>query len=214
MITEALVIDIETRTYITPEMAQHMEARIEPPKNYRDQDKINAYLEERRRAAYEKAALSPLTAEVAVVGIAWRSEGATEWEREVLDAREGEEKLLRALDERMTSLDPRRVVTFNGTRFDIPFLAARYTIRNLSSYPWPTGRDYQHIDLFRLLGEQGSLEQWSIAIGLGWKGVSGADVPALIAAGEWDTVREHCMDDVNCTAALYDRVVACCRIVK
>lgn len=215
MITEALIIDIETRTAIAPEMARHMEAKIEPPKNYRDADKINAYLEEKRRAVYERAALSPLTAEVAVVGLAWRCEGATEWMIEALDAdKGGEEKLLRALDARVTALDPRRIVTYNGTRFDIPFLAARYTIRGLTSYPWPTGRDYQHIDMFRLLGEQGSLEQWSIALGMGSKGVSGADVPALIAAGEWDTVREHCKDDVACTAELYDRVIACCRIGK
>lgn len=214
MITAALIIDIETRTAVAPEMARYMEARIEPPKNYRDADKINAYLEEKRRAVYERAALSPLTAEVAVAGLAWRGEGATEWELEVLDARYGEEQLLRALDERVTALDPRRIVTYNGTRFDIPFISARYAIRGMSSYQWPTGKDYQHIDMFRLLGEQGSLEQWSIALGMGNKGFSGADVPALIAAGEWDTVREHCEDDVACTAELYDRVIACCRIGK
>lgn len=214
MITDALVLDIETRTSVGDEMREYLEVKISAPSNYRDEAKIRAYIDEKRAAIYERAALSPLTAEVAVVGLAWRAQGATAWGCEVLDARDGETALLIQLDERMTRLDPRRIITYNGQRFDLAFLAARYAIRDLACHPWPSGRDFRHVDLFRVLGEQGSLDQWAIAIGMPTKKIPSAEMPALIAAGDWDAVREHCLADVRVTAALYERVASCVRLEK
>lgn len=212
MITEAVIIDIETSAKVSQEMLGLLMNKISAPANYKDKDKIEKYIEEKKAALLERAALSPLTGEVAVVGLAWRAQYATSWEHEVLDASAGEETLLRALDERMPRLDTRRIVTFNGGRFDLPFLAARYAIRGMSSYPWPAPRDRQHLDLFAVLGEQGSLDQWAIAMGMPTKDIKSADMPALVAAGEWEAVREHCLGDVLVTAALYERVAACMRL--
>ncbi len=36
--------------------------------------------------------------------------------------------------------------------------------------------------------------------------ISGADIPALVAAGEWDQVKAHCISDVEATLALARRL--------
>lgn len=211
---KAVVIDIETKASITDDMREILERDLAPAKNLKDEEKIKNSIEKKRMSIYEKAALSPLTAEVAIFGCAVEYHNDSNTEIKIFSANEyhdEEKELLRAITEFMASKNDATIVTFNGRSFDLPFLAARYVINNLSSYPWPLGYQKNHIDLRDLIID-GSLEKWAVAIGMGKKAAPSAEIPAIIASGDWETAREHCYDDVSVTLELYRRFEAAGRL--
>lgn len=205
MITD-IIIDIETSAHVTCAMREYMEADIKPRANIKDEAKIAADLEKKRLGIYEKAAFSPLTGRVAVIGYIAISDDGSE-KKEVLTTQDSSEReLLTLMSDVMTSLDPRRIVTFNGRRFDLPFLVSRSIILGICGYQWPLGHHPAHIDICDYL--DGSLEAWSVAIRNTRKEAPSSDVPALIAAGEWDVVIRHCADDITLTMDLYNKLRA------
>jgi DNA polymerase elongation subunit (family B) len=113
------------------------------------------------------------------------------------------------------------IVTFNGRGFDVPFLYLRSALMNvpISRKDW-LGYRYQvepHCDLAEQLtfygvsGKDGAARRFNLdfyckAFGIPSpkaEGVSGADVNALLAAGEYRTIAEYCLRDVRATVLLH-----------
>mgnify|MGYP001489403492 CR=1 FL=1 len=205
-----VVLDIETYADITPEQLERMAADVEAPKNWKDPEKIAAYIERKKAEIVEKAALSPRTGKVVCVGLLFRNVGETgaEWKPWAL-ASPDEDDLLRMVDTVLHGATITRIITFNGKRFDLPYLVARYMTHAMQTrFNLPVGHDKRHIDLWDLLGRDGSLSAWGDAILGAPKEKTGADVAAMVDAGEWDAIKAYCLDDVRMTAALYDRLCA------
>lgn len=113
------------------------------------------------------------------------------------------------------------IVTFNGRGFDVPFLYLRSALMNvpISRKDW-LGYRYQvepHCDLaeqftfYGVSGKDGAARRFNLdfyckAFGIPSpkaEGVSGADVNALLAAGEYRTIAEYCLRDVRATVLLH-----------
>ena len=113
------------------------------------------------------------------------------------------------------------IVTFNGRGFDVPFLYLRSALMNvpISRKDW-LGYRYQvepHCDLAEQLtfygvsGKDGAARRFNLdfyckAFGIPSPksfGVSGLDVPDMLAAGEYRKIAEYCLRDVQATAELY-----------
>jgi len=114
-----------------------------------------------------------------------------------------------------------QVVTFNGRAFDIPFLYLRSAVLNVPI----TRKDWlgyrftaePHCDLAEQLtfygvsGRDGAARKFNLdfyckAFGIEspkMQGITGMDVPALIAAGRQREVAEYCLRDVRATVQLY-----------
>lgn len=93
---------------------------IEPPSNYKDAAKIEAFLGEKRAAQLERAALSAETARILCVGILRHGAEA----QYIHD--DDEAKLLRKTWLELETREADEIfTTFNGTRFDWPMLARR-----------------------------------------------------------------------------------------
>lgn len=205
-----VVLDIETVGAVSNEMRDYLIDKLKAPGNVKDPEKIKRSIAEKAAAIDEKAALSPLTGEVAIVGLAYSDSSHVE----VISAKDGgEERLLVTLILRLGSLradGPLTLVTYNGKRFDLPFLAARAAIRGIF-FPvgsrLPSAYSREHIDLYDVLGE-GSLEQWAIALGMPRKKIPGAEIPRLIQDGKWEEAEEHCLEDIKVTLALYNKVAS------
>jgi predicted PolB exonuclease-like 3'-5' exonuclease len=115
------------------------------------------------------------------------------------------------------------LITWNGRGFDLPVIVARCLGHGLA-FPWYyQQRDTRyrfstegHIDLMDLLADYGATRSYSLdlaakLIGLPGKlDCKGADVQAMIDAGEIEQTRAYCMQDVLQTAALFLRVQLLC----
>lgn len=201
------VLDIEA-TGIA-DAAEFMETP-EAPANYKDPLKIAAYVEEAKQAAMGRCALDPDLARVVAVGIGIPESGAVE----VLTAssEDEERELLREtwgwLRGQVTA------VGYNVLGYDLPVLLRRSLYLGVPA-PAIQIDKYRHpavIDLMQLLSFSGAikfrgLKFYAKRFGLPCDDtVNGADVPALIAAGEWASVEAHVRSDVRLTMALAQRI--------
>jgi len=160
----------------------------------------------------DRAALSPRTGRIVAAGIAIKPKGGKwSFSAEVAQEPEDEAKLLVHIDSMMMEHDDPLLVTFNGRRFDVPFIGARAMVNNLE-LEWPMPYGYakaQHVDLMDYFPD-GGLEDWCLV--MGGKNASkvladgGAGVKALVDAGDWETLRAYARDDAMKTAALWERV--------
>jgi DNA polymerase elongation subunit (family B) len=113
------------------------------------------------------------------------------------------------------------VVTFNGRGFDVPFLYLRSAVLNvpITKKNW-LGYRYAvepHCDLaeqftfYNVSGREGAARKFNLdfyckSFGIDSPkahGVTGMDVPAMIAAGKQRDVAEYCLRDVRATVELY-----------
>lgn len=218
---KAIILDIETAGDLSPAMMESIEAEAEEckaPSNYKDPAKIEAYLAEAKAkhiaAAVERAALSPLTGRVVCVTVAvetgdegWKittigpdGPGSAMPERELLD---------RSMTYLAGSDAGCRIVTFNGSAFDLPFLALRCMVRHLVS-PWtiprPKGDYARHLDLFVELGKPGSLDKVCLAVlGEGKGAYTGRDVPESYRNARFAEIREYATREMRLMIDLYSR---------
>ncbi len=209
-----VVIDIETDQDVSEAQRVHLEAGISAPKNYKDAGKIEAYIAKAKVEVLTKAALSPRTGRVVCVGIGVRThdEGKPprpKWDFSAfVDEQNEEKKLLATIDEVLDGQTHGHLITFDGRRFDLPFMAARAMKHDMNlRYKWPLGYNPTHIDLFELLGKEGRLDAWAMGLLGRPKTSSGSEIAGMVEAGRWDDIRAHCLEDVRMTAELYDRLV-------
>ena len=210
MIERFCVFDIETapladaETYLpTPK----------PRANLKDPAKIEADLADKAAAALDKAALDPDLCRIVAAG--WECDGMVE--RAVCQESGEERRLL----ERFWRVSlGTTLVGFNCLSFDLPVLLRRslYLSVHAPHVPLNKYRPGRVVDLMQLLAYQGTLTYRSLGFYCRRFGISvpdevtGADVAALVAAGEWRQVRDHVRADVAKTAQLARRVGVISRV--
>lgn len=199
----ALVLDIETLA--SPDAADFMEP-VSAPSNYKDEAKIEAYIAERRTELLSKCALDPDLCTVAAVGYAYDDCD------EVYTANAfSEAEMLSAIWDQVRHSTA--IVGFNILAFDLPVLIRRSQYLgvpmpslNLDRYRTP------HVDLMERLSFNGKLRFRGLDFYCKRFGVtvpdahSGKDIDALVTAGEWGVVADHCRADVKKTYALAVRL--------
>lgn len=205
--SNAIVLDIETapiadvQTYLEP---------VSAPSNYKDPEKIKAFIEEK---TIEKANNAGLDADLGqIVCIGWLREDIDKAPRLMVCRDEHEERqALTALWGDILSGGD--LITFNGFRFDLPFIMRRslylrvpYRALSIDRYR------SNHIDLFQKLTFNGQIDGHSLSFyaqrfGLtGDLDVKGSEIAALARAGQWDAIKAHCEQDVWWTADIAKRL--------
>jgi hypothetical protein len=201
------IVDIEATGI--DDAAEFMEP-VEAPSNYKDQAKIDAYKEEARKAQLTKCALDPDLARVVAVGMADPATGIVQVEsvRDERDEAEMLDRVWKGLAGHTT------IVGYNVLGYDLPVLLRRSLYLGV---PAPSIQidKYRHpsvIDLMQLLSFNGAikfrgLKFYAKRFGIPCDdAVSGADIPALVAAGAWAMVETHVESDVRLTMALAARM--------
>jgi DNA polymerase elongation subunit (family B) len=196
---------------------------------------------ERQESPLAFAALSPPLARVVCVG--FRDVGSGK-EMAVLDAkllgtpenwaqepqvraRQGEDMVLQAVNETLSSRAVERLVTFRGRSFDLPVLIHRMLVHSIrpAARLLAAFREYRykpsiHVDLWDAFTGFGAVNGGctlrAFAIGYGFDDPkangSGAEVAQLVERGDGAALADYCLGDVRSTAALYERWVALCGI--
>jgi hypothetical protein len=211
MAMSSLYLDIETTSI------DHAAAFVETPTapaNYKDAAKIDAYVIEAKARAIERCALDFGLLRIGAIGLgAWTAGGEVETHTTCCATEAEEAAALRHLWTRIeaTFLSGGVVVGYNLAEFDMPAIITRSWLLGVSpgfatvrKYDDPHVLDLMQITSFGRIERAKKLSWW--ATRLGWAHddtLTGAQMPALIQAGEWDAVRRHVEADVALTMHLH-----------
>lgn len=201
-----IVFDIETAPH--PDAPDWIgAAAVTAPRSYVDPVKIDRYVANKRQELVDRAALDPHCGRIVAIG--WWDEATGITTAAVAPTEDAERDLLTQWWE----VAHRGVlVGYNCLKFDLPYLLTRAGYlgvlvgRSINLNPY---RGSDVIDLMLKLSFNGALANKSLAWHIQRRGlavpadtISGADVPAAVAAGEWDLVKRHVYADVKATTAL------------
>ena len=208
---DPIIVDIETCGL--PNAADFLEP-VQPAKNLVDPAKVKADIEKRTAERDEKLALDWNVGRIAAIGT-W-----TEREGTVVHLCPTEEAEAFALTSVWEEAKHRTIVGFNVKGFDLKYMVQRSRYLRV---PHPVGLDlgkYSRkgiVDLFSELTfndgmyDQGAMRRTLKAFCKRFgipcdDAINGAEIPALIAAGEWEKVKAHVTSDVQLTVELAKRL--------
>lgn len=214
-----LVFDLETAAH--PEARDYIDppdlSKITAPANYKDPEKIAAYIAQAKVdavAEYDRdvAEGSALDWNVGrIVALGWWTERVG---IEVHPLRDELDEA-QALQAFWSLAKHRTLVGFNILGFDCRYLIQRsrllgigYPVLDLGKYGRGGIRDlYMELTFNEGKYDKGcmrrSLRAFAKRFGVPVNdSTNGADIPALVAAGEWEAVANHCAADVDLTVAL------------
>jgi hypothetical protein len=201
-----IVFDIETCGL--PNAADYLEP-VQPAKNLKDPEKVKADIEQRTAERDAKLALDWNVGRIVAMGW-WTERGGTS-----VMVCEDEQAEAFALDTFWALARHRTMVGFAVKQFDLRYMVQR---SRLLEVPYPSldlgkysrkGIADLYLDLTFNEGtyDQGAMRRTLKAFAKRFgipvnDDVQGADIPALVAAGQWDQVVAHVTSDVEITLAL------------
>lgn len=198
-----LILDLATAPL--PDAARYLEGTVRAPGNYKDPEKIAAYIAEAEADRLSAAALDLDLARITALGFAMGPR--------VIDVRvcreESDERLLIEDVAALLALGP-TIITFGGHNFDLPlvmrrarYLGVPFPAINLDRYKSP------HVDLCEVLSDRNPNRRRSLqfyAKRLGWdditKILNGADEAQVPKTGRWDDLEASIRHDVTATYRL------------
>ncbi len=198
-----LILDIETGPLPDEQLTPFL-PKIEPPSNYKDPAKIEAYIAEKTAEAKDRAALSALTGQVLAVGV-------KEGEDEPSTFSHSEKESLQVVWNYWTGFGG-RIIGHNIAGFDIPFLVRRsyhHGIRVPADVMQGRYLSHRIIDTMTFwdMGtkERISLDNFARFLGVGQKpeGVSGKDFAKLYSdPATRDQALNYLRNDLELTEAV------------
>jgi len=187
---------------------------VSAPANYKDPEKIAAYIAEAEKAQREKAALYPWTARVIALG--YCAAGDELPTVKVVNSEAAEAAMLRdfwgrVADARTGAVTP--LITYNGLGFDLPVLMARSRLLGVSAPDLNLDRYRSpHPDMMQILTFRGAIQARSLTwfakrFGLPTDDAfSGKEIAGLYEDQNWDAIKKHCESDVMLTRLLAERL--------
>lgn len=204
--SDVICVDVETAGL--PNAADFLEP-VQAAKNLVDPAKIAADIEKRTAERDEKLALDWNVGRIVALGF-WTEQHGFDWWTAGSDMSEAEVLRLFWLKSK-----GRTIIGFNIKGFDLRFLVQRsrylgvpYPQLNFSKYDRKGIHDL-YLDLTFNDGtyDQGAmrrtLKAFAKRFGLPVQDdINGADIPSLVAAGDWPAIEAHVRSDVELTVAL------------
>ena len=204
-----IVVDVETCGL--PNAADYLEP-VTPDARLKDPAKIEADIADKTAARLDRLGLDWNVGRIVAIGY-W-----TEQRDTVAYVCQMEEDEQRELSVFWRHAKQRTIVTFNGRNFDLPFMIQRSRYLGIA-HPTldlrPYGGGQGNVDLYLELtfGRKDSpcmrqtLRAFCRRFGIPVTDeIAGKDIPAMVAAGEWDKVVSHVTSDVDLTVALARRI--------
>ena len=212
-----LIFDIETAPLA--DAAEYLEP-ASAPANYKDPEKIAAYIAEKNRDALAKAALDPDLCRIVAIAVTGHYNVSS------LIGEGHQVRICTTPDEEADALSwfwetarRARLIGFNCLDFDCPVLLRRSLYLNIT--PTITVSDLNKyrmgkvVDLMQVLAFGGKLKYRSLAfycrrLGITVKDeINGSDIGGLVEAGDWDGVESHVRADAEKTRRLARRMGIC-----
>ena len=201
-----LVCDIATAPIA--DAAQFHEP-VSAPANYKDPEKIAAYVKEKEQEQTDRAGLDMDLCRI--TGIGWQGIFRASDKPVVRIANDESGDCERdCLREFATLMDDHTIISFNGLKFDWPILMRRALYLGVSFPTISLDRfKSNHIDLYAKLTNSGTLSGHSLrfyAARLGWldleKTLTGAEEAQVFQSGKWAELEASIRHDVTATVRL------------
>ena len=213
---KTVIVDIETLPAVDAEMLAGI-IEIAPPSNYKDEAKIQAYIEEKRLTAVQdinkESALNPLYGRVLCIC-------TDDGKEKKLFMCETEAETLRDFESYLND-EPFRLITYNGRDFDIRYLDMRFRLNGLES-PFREQHikafdDAYHIDLYGKITSFGKVKGTylkhdlkTVSDFLGFisniEPMDGSGILRLFLNGELDKIAAYCHEDVARTRLIAEKL--------
>ncbi len=202
-----MIFDIETCPL--PEAIEYLEA-VEAPSNYKDPEKIAAYIAEKQADQLSRCALDPDLCRIVAIGS--QAEGEDSVMADVVKGGDVDESTLLAAF--WCSSEGLHLVGFNCISFDLPVLLRRSLYLSVPVPPIQVDR-FKHprvTDLLQVLSYNGSLKMRGLSFYAKRFGfpvvdtITGADIGLAVQQGRWDDVQRHVVADVEKTVLLAEKL--------
>lgn len=205
----ALVLDIETVSRSVEDIPERaLEYLFKSlTRDQPDEEEV----EKRREDMISRFGLDPTTGRVIVIGVLDVGTRA-----ETVFADDSEKELLSKFWDWLAANEREPYVTFNGKRFDIPFLNVRSAIHGLAPskvIPADPLTTHPHFDVREVFEgndrrRRGSLDYFTAIFGIPSpkSKMDGAQVNDAYAEGRLDDIVQYCLEDCRATAAIYERL--------
>ena len=216
-----IVFDIETVGCDIKELSESQQEFI---LRYAEKETDEAIREQKQEEAIRLLSLYPLTAKVVTIGMLNTEtekslilfEGSEEeWENEEKSIHyksTNETEMLRLFWEYVKKA--KRIITFNGRQFDVPFLMTRSAMLKIKPTVNFLKNRYdisRHIDLLEMFTYHGLVKKFNLdfycrAFGIESPkadGITGMDVKQLYNAGLTKDIAVYCGNDIKATYELY-----------
>ncbi len=168
-------------------------------------------LERRREDMISRFGLDPTTGRVIVIGLL-----DVETRAETAFSDDSEKELLTKFWDWLAANEYEPYVTFNGKRFDIPFLNVRSAIHGLAPskvIPADPLTTRPHFDVREVFEgnerrRRGNLDYFTAIFDIPSpkSKMDGAKVNDAYAEGRLDDIVQYCLEDCRATAAIYERL--------
>lgn len=219
-----MVLDLESyRDQLDDRYMNWKMGDIKAPANYKDPDKIDAYIASAKVEALDKLALSPLTGKIILMGLMFDKEPKFEHTKYSIGmkdvfhvALQGEE--IDILNNfwmlfSIYTLNDVDVVSYNGKAFDLPFIMNRSIINKIKMPRKISMSDYlskyrhtPHFDVYNWLGT-GSLVEWSYRFGLTDSlQRDGNKIGTWYETGQMQLIIDKNLIDITQTTLLYQQI--------
>lgn len=209
-----LYLDIETIPTGDDSARAYLAGKVTAPANYKDPDKIAAYIAENAQGAWEKSSFDGWFGRVACIGWVYGDDPSIG----ILTPKDDEAGTMQTfLSDIEAQIAFRAAPIFVGhnVSFDINFLTRRMVILGIQIPAWWPYRekpwsDRIHDTMLMAGGkDMVSLDHLCHAMGIpGKDGMTGADVWPAWQRGEFDKIAEYCRDDVERTRQVHKRFLA------
>lgn len=203
--------DIETIPTQDPNAADRLAEKITAPSNYKDEEKIAAYIQEKAQEAVGKTSFDGFEGHACAIAWDCGDDDRVVSVRDIADERDAIAEFFDALN----GYHSQTLVGHNIAGFDIPFLTRRALVLGVRlPQQWPRNikpwSDKVHDTMVMAGGrEYVSLDTMCRALGIpGKDGFDGSQVAAAWAAGEHDKIAEYCADDVSRVRDIHQRFIA------
>jgi len=212
-----IYLDIETIPGQQSWLADEIRASLSAPSNYKDPDKIQAYIDEAFEAALDKTVFDGAYAHIVCISVAIDdAEPISFYSETPQTEKEMLAEFMSFINQPMHKsgfTDNKRIIGHNVQGFDIPMLRKRCTILGvpvssfipLESKPWD-GNPY---DTMMKWDSRNfcSLDKLLKAFGLGEKGdTNGSMVYQMWKNGKHEEIKKYCEEDVIKVRKLYKKM--------
>lgn len=208
-------IDIETIPTQSPDLQTYVSETLKAPANYKDPEKISAWLEENKAEAVNKTSLDGAFGEIVAISVAINDEPVQTFYREDWQSPDREWDILTRFNCYLIAKvnKCKTVPTFIGhnlAKFDGLFMWHRHIINNVKPYYKMDNRN-TYDTMLEWSGynreKYPSLDKLCKVLGIEQKGdIDGSKVWQAVQDGRINEVAEYCAKDVERVRQVYKRM--------